>query len=109
MRTPHKKDSNLPVHVLDPDFHRPPVGLQLLHLGQLHDRPADVAETLRRQIRAGDVLDEGAKVDARVLLGVAVGSYSRHVSTKGIHDLFLSRGRTGEVAPRGGGLNLRKE
>ena len=46
--------------------------LKLLHLGQLHDGASDVPQPLGRQVRAGDVLDEGPEVDAGVLLRVAV-------------------------------------
>ena len=56
----------------EPDADGPPVRLKLLHLGQLHDRAPDVPQPLGRQVRAGDVLDEGPEVDARVLLSVAV-------------------------------------
>jgi len=48
------------------------MSLQFLHLSQLHDRTAYIPETLRRQVRACDVLGERAEVDAGVLLCVAV-------------------------------------
>lgn len=66
----------LPVHVLDANLHRSPVRLQLLDLGQLHDRAAHVAQALGREVGAGDVLLEGSQVDARVLLGEAVCCYN---------------------------------
>jgi hypothetical protein len=65
----------LGIHVLEANLDSPPVGLELLHLGELHDGAADVPQTLGRQVGAGDVLDEGGEVDARVLLGVAVGGW----------------------------------
>lgn len=57
------------------DADRPPVSLELLNLGQLHNSLANVLETLGSQVGAGDVLDERSEVDAGVLLGEAVGSY----------------------------------
>lgn len=48
------------------------MGVELLDAGELHDGGADVAEALAGEVGAGDVLHEGGKVDAGVLLGVAV-------------------------------------
>ena len=48
------------------------MSLEFLYLGELHDGPSDVAKPFGRQVGAGDVLDEGPEVDARVLLSVAV-------------------------------------
>ena len=59
--------------VLQPGADRAPVRLQLLDLCELHHGAADVAKTLSRELRAGDVLDVGGQVDARVLARIAVG------------------------------------
>ena len=53
--------------------------LELLDLGQLHHGVADVLEALGRQVGARDMLQEGAQVDTRVLLGVAVGRWGNRV------------------------------
>lgn len=53
------------------------VGVQLLDARELHNGRADVAEALAREVGASNVLHEGRKVDARVLLGVAIGSYKK--------------------------------
>lgn len=58
--------------MLNANANCPSVGLKLLHLGQLHYGAAHVPQALRRQVRAGNVLDEGAEVDTRVLLGVPI-------------------------------------
>lgn len=80
-RTDTRPNTLLTVQVRHADAHGPPVGLELLDLGELHDRLADVPQALGREIRAGDVLNEGRQVDAGVLLGVAVCSCdSVHVS-----------------------------
>jgi len=63
---------SLLVHVLDTNLNGPPVSLQLLHLGELHDSGSDVLEALGGEVGAGDVLQVGAEVDARVLLGKAI-------------------------------------
>lgn len=47
-----------PVHVINPDTNCPPVSLQFLDLCQLHNRSANIAQTLRGQVGTGDVLDE---------------------------------------------------
>ena len=60
--------------MLKTDADRPPVSLELLNLGQLHNSLADVLETLGGQVGAGDVLDERGEVDTGVLFGEAVGS-----------------------------------
>lgn len=62
------------VHVVDANAHSPPVSFQLLDLGELHDGLSHIPQPLRRQVRARDVLDERAQVDARVLLRIAVCS-----------------------------------
>ena len=61
--------------MIDTDAHSPPVGLQLLDLGELHNRRPHVLEPLLREFGAGDVFGEGGQVDAGVLFGVAVGCY----------------------------------
>lgn len=66
--------SLLSVQVVDSDLYRPPVSLELLDLGQLHDSAADIPQALGCQVRASDVLLERAQVNARVLLGKAIGS-----------------------------------
>lgn len=53
------------------------MSLQLLHLRQLHHRPAHILQALHGEIRAGDVLGERSEVDARVLLRIAIGCWSR--------------------------------
>lgn len=50
---------SLLVQSREPDADRPPVCLELLHLGQLHDGPAHVPQTLGCQVGAGNVLDKG--------------------------------------------------
>lgn len=77
----------LPIHMFDTDANSPPVSFKLLHLGQLHDRFTHIPQAFGGQVRAGDVLDERAQVDTRVLLGVAVRcctSMSVHIFTS--HD-----------------------
>jgi len=61
--------------MLKSDANSAAMGLQLLNSGKAHDGCTDVLETLGREVRARDVLDEGSEVDARVLLRVAVGCY----------------------------------
>lgn len=58
-----------------PDANGPLVRLELLDARERHDGAADVAEALGGEVGARDVLYEGAEVDARVLLGVAVGCW----------------------------------
>jgi len=60
------------IHPLQPDADRAPVRFEFLDLGQLHHGAADVAESLGREVGAGDMFGEGAEVDAGVLFGVAV-------------------------------------
>ena len=60
------------VHVVDSNLNGSPVSLQLLHLGELHNSGSNVAQTVGRQVGAGDVLLEGAEVNTRVLLGEAI-------------------------------------
>ena len=49
------------------------VSVQSFNRRQGLDCLGQTKQTFRCQVRAGDVLEEGAKVDSRVLLGVAVG------------------------------------
>lgn len=58
--------------MLEAHLDGPPVGLELLDLGELHDGLSDVAQALLGEVGARDVLLEGAEVDAGVLLGEAV-------------------------------------
>lgn len=60
------------VHVREANADGALVRLELLDAREGHDGTADVSEALGRQVRARDVLNEGAEVDARVLLRVAV-------------------------------------
>lgn len=63
---------SLLIHMLEADLDSSPVRLQLLDLGKLHDRTTNITQSLRRQVRARNVLHERAQVDARVLLCKAV-------------------------------------
>lgn len=65
------------IHIIQPDTNRPAMSLQLLHLRQLHHRPAHIHQAFHGEIRAGDVLGERSEVDARVLLRIAIGCCSR--------------------------------
>lgn len=67
----HVKRS-LAVEVLQSQFDRSSVRLELLHLGKLHDGLAYVTQAVLGQVRAGNVLHEGAEIDARVLFGETV-------------------------------------
>ena len=60
--------------MLNADADRAPVSLELFDLGELHNRIADVAQALGRQVGARDVLDKGGQVDTRVLLGETIRS-----------------------------------
>lgn len=51
-----------------------PVSLKLLDFSELLNGASDIPETLSSEVCACDVLDERAKVDTGVLLGVTVGS-----------------------------------
>lgn len=51
------------------------VRLQTFNSGEGLNRLGETEQAIGGQVRAGDVLQEGAKVDTRVLLGVAVGSW----------------------------------
>ena len=64
------------VHVREANADGALVRLELLDTRESHDGAADVPEALSRQVRARDVLNEGAEVDARVLLRVAVRRWS---------------------------------
>lgn len=68
----HPGRALLSVQVRQPHLDSPSVGLELLHLCEPHDGGADVAQAVGGEVRAGDVLLEGAEVDARVLLCEAV-------------------------------------
>lgn len=61
-----------PAHVVQADGHGTSVGLELLHLGELHDGLAYIPQSLSSQVTAGNVLDIGTQVHARVLLCVAI-------------------------------------
>lgn len=50
------------------------MSLESLHGSQCLDSLRETEEAFGSQVRAGDVLQERAKVDTRVLLGIAVGS-----------------------------------
>jgi hypothetical protein len=75
-----KQATLLLIHVLHADLDGASVGLELLHLGELHDCRANVAQTFGCEVCASDVLDVGAEVDTRVLLGVTVGGCEGNVS-----------------------------
>ena len=70
----HPGRASFPVQVSQPHLDGPPVGLELLHLCEPHDGGADVAQAVGGEVRAGDVLLEGAEVDTRVLLCEAIRS-----------------------------------
>lgn len=80
----------LTVHVLKADAHGIPVGLKLLHLGKLHNRLTHVSQALGREVRAGDVLNEGSQVDTRVLLSITVRSCDLSVSASFSLDTKIS-------------------
>lgn len=82
--------------MLDTDLDSAAVSLELLDGGQAHDCVAHIAQALGREVGAGDVFDVGAEVDARVLLGVAVGSY-------------INISDTVRVEGKGQSINLRNE
>ena len=51
------------------------VRLQAFDTGEGLDRLGETEQAIGGEVRASDVLQEGAKVDTRVLLGVAVCSW----------------------------------
>lgn len=62
------------LHVGNTDADGTLVRLQALHSGEGLNRLGETKQAISGQVRAGNVLQEGAEVDTRVLLGVAVGS-----------------------------------
>lgn len=49
--------------------------LEFFDFSHLHDSRADISQTIGRQTRASDVFHVRRQIDARVLLGVTVGSF----------------------------------
>lgn len=57
----------------EPQADGPPVRFQLFYASEFHYRGTYVLQAFVAEIRARNVLDVGAEVDAGVLLGVAKG------------------------------------
>jgi hypothetical protein len=60
------------LHGSHADAYSPLVGVQALNSCERFYRFGETEQPVCCKVRAGDVLEEGAKVDTRVLLGVAV-------------------------------------
>jgi hypothetical protein len=75
--TPANQNNNTKNHLLllhrsHADAYSPLVGVQALNSCERLYRFGETEQPVCCQVRAGDVLEEGAQVDARVLLGVSV-------------------------------------
>lgn len=60
-------------HLCNADADSPLVGVQALYRGQGLDSLCQTQQAVGSQVGAGNVLEVGAQIDTRVLLGVAIG------------------------------------
>lgn len=64
-----------PFHMCNANTHGSLVRLQTFDAGQLLDSPSQAIQSFSCEVGAGDVFEERAQVDTRVLFGVAVRRY----------------------------------